>query len=89
MRSDRHWRRKIDIDTPSAGVEVNAAHVHDIAEIEHVIAAVAREANGGVICVPDIFLTVHREVIIDLMAEQFGSRSAGLSRQRWKLPKQP
>ena len=45
----------------SMGIEVRAARVHDVAEIEHAIVAVAGEANGGLINVPDVFLAVHRE----------------------------
>jgi len=47
-------------------VKVNAATVHDVAEIERVIAAVANEGSGALIIAPDIFLTVHRELIIEL-----------------------
>jgi hypothetical protein len=50
---------------PSAGVEVSAAHVSDAAEIERVITAVAREGNGGLINLPDVFLVVHRELTIE------------------------
>jgi ABC-type uncharacterized transport system substrate-binding protein len=58
--------RVAEAAAPSAKVEVSAAHVHDVADIERVIAAVAREANGGLISLPDIFLTVHRELTIEL-----------------------
>src|SRR6516165_1703366 len=34
--------------------------------VEDVIAAVAREPNGGLMSLPDVFLTVHREQIIEL-----------------------
>jgi putative tryptophan/tyrosine transport system substrate-binding protein len=53
---------------PSAGVQVNAARVNDAADIERVIAAVAREANGGLINLPDVFLVAHRELTIELTA---------------------
>jgi hypothetical protein len=43
-----------------AGVEVNAAYVNDVAEIERVVAAVAGEVNGGLINLPDIFLVIHK-----------------------------
>jgi putative ABC transport system substrate-binding protein len=52
----------------SMGIEVTAARVHDVAEIERVIAAVAAEANGGLINLPDIFLAVHRALTIELTA---------------------
>jgi len=53
---------------PSVGVEIKAAHVNDVAEIENVIAAVARETNGGLINLPDVFLVAHRELTIELTA---------------------
>jgi putative ABC transport system substrate-binding protein len=58
--------RSAEAAAPSVGVQVAAAKVHDIGEIERVIAAIAREANGALISLPDIFLNVHRELIIEL-----------------------
>ena len=52
----------------SAGVKVNAARVHDVADIERVIATVASEGNGGLISAPDVFLSVHRDLTIELAA---------------------
>jgi putative ABC transport system substrate-binding protein len=49
----------------SIAIELKAAAVHDVAEIERVIAAVAREPNSGLVPLPDIFLNVHRELIIE------------------------
>ena len=42
--------------------------VHDRAELDTVIAAQAREPNGGLIVIPDGFLNVHRVEIISLAA---------------------
>ena len=52
----------------SIGLEVKAARVHDAAEIERAIVAVAGEANGGLVNLPDVFLVVHRELTIELTA---------------------
>ena len=52
----------------SVGVKVSAAPVHDVTDIERVIAAVASEGNGGLISAPDTFLGVHRDVTIELAA---------------------
>ena len=52
----------------SIGIEVKAARVHDVAEIERAIVAVAGEANGGLINLPDVFLVVHRELTVELTA---------------------
>ena len=52
----------------SLGLEPIAATVHDRAELDTVIAAQAREPNGGLIVIPDGFLNVHRGDIISLAA---------------------
>ena len=52
----------------SLGLEAIAATVHDRAELDTVIAAQAREPNGGLIVIPDGFLNVHRADIISLAA---------------------
>jgi len=49
----------------SMGIEVKAARVHDVAEIERAIVAVAGNANGGLINLPDVFLVAHRELTIE------------------------
>jgi putative tryptophan/tyrosine transport system substrate-binding protein len=52
----------------SVGVKVSAAPVHDVTDIERVIAAVASEGNGGLISAGDLFVNVHRNVTIELTA---------------------
>jgi len=52
----------------SLGLEAVAATVHDKAEFETVIAAQAREPNGGLVVMPDGFMNVHRAEIILLAA---------------------
>ena len=61
-----YFMRIVEAAAPSLAVDVSTAVVHDIAEIERAIAAVARLPNCGLISPPDIFLTVNRELIIDL-----------------------
>jgi putative tryptophan/tyrosine transport system substrate-binding protein len=53
---------------PSFAVEAIAAPVHDMSELESVIAAQAREPNGGLIVMPDSFTDSNREEIISLVA---------------------
>ena len=53
---------------PSFGVEPIAAPFHDTAELESVVAAQAREPNGGLIAMPDIFQAVRRAEITSLVA---------------------
>jgi len=52
----------------SFAVEVSAAPVQDISEIETIIAAQAREPNGGLIVMPDSFTVAHRTEITLLAA---------------------
>jgi hypothetical protein len=49
-------------------LEAIAAPVHDMPELESVIAAHAREPNGSLIVMPDGFLNVHRAEIVLLAA---------------------
>jgi putative ABC transport system substrate-binding protein len=52
----------------SFAVEAVAAPIHDMSELESVVAAQAREPNGGLIQMPDIFLTEHRAELVSLAA---------------------
>ena len=55
----------------SFAVEGIAAPVHDISEVESVVAAQAREPNGGLIVMPSAFATLHRMEITSL-ATRYG-----------------
>jgi ABC-type uncharacterized transport system substrate-binding protein len=44
----------------SFALDAIVAPIHDISELDHVISAQAREPNGGVIVLPDIFIAAHR-----------------------------
>jgi putative ABC transport system substrate-binding protein len=48
----------------SLKVEPIIAHVHSEAEIETAIIALGREPGGGLVAMPDIFMTAHRAPII-------------------------
>src|SRR5436190_7256964 len=52
----------------SFAVEGTAASIHDTSEIESIIAAQAREPNGGLIVMPSAFTTLHRMKITSLAA---------------------
>ena len=60
--------RFAEASAASMGIEVKAARVHDVAGIERSIVAVAGDANGGLINLPDVFLVAHRELTIELTA---------------------
>ena len=53
---------------PSFDVEPIQAPVRDIGEIERAIAAFARNPNGGLMVLPDVSTTNHRDLIIALAA---------------------
>lgn len=52
----------------SLGVEVSPVNVRDVGEIERVISAFARGANGGLIVTGSALANVHRKLIITLAA---------------------
>jgi putative ABC transport system substrate-binding protein len=52
----------------SFAVEAIAAPVRDTSELESVVAAQAREPNGGLIVMPDTFMNAHRVEITALAA---------------------
>jgi len=53
---------------PSLGLEAMVAPVRDGSELESVVAAQAREPNGGLIVMPETYTTVHRVQITSLAA---------------------
>jgi putative ABC transport system substrate-binding protein len=60
--------RVIEISAPSLAVVVRAAPCHDEAEIEAMMAGLAREERGGLLVLPENFNIVHSEAIIALAA---------------------
>jgi ABC-type uncharacterized transport system substrate-binding protein len=60
------FMRFAEAAAPLSRVQVNAARVNDAADIERAIATVAREGNGGLINLPDVFLLVHHKLTIEL-----------------------
>jgi putative tryptophan/tyrosine transport system substrate-binding protein len=63
-----HFLNPFKVAAASFAVEGIAAPVHDTSEIEIVIAAQAREPNGGLIVMPSAFATLHRMEITSLAA---------------------
>ena len=55
-----YWLKPFKAAAPSFAVEAIAAPVRDRSELETVIAAQAREPNGGLIVMPDSFTDAHR-----------------------------
>jgi putative ABC transport system substrate-binding protein len=58
----------IQIVAPSLGVEVSPINMRDASEIERVVVAFARSANGGLIVTGSPSAAVHRDLIIELAA---------------------
>jgi putative tryptophan/tyrosine transport system substrate-binding protein len=63
-----YWLNPFKAAAASFGMEAAAVPVHDSSELESVVAAQAREPNGGLIVMPDSFMNVHRVEIISLAA---------------------
>src|SRR6476620_9711258 len=63
-----YWLKPFKAAAPSFAVEAIAAPVRDRSELETVIAAQAREPNGGLIVMPDSFTVAHRVEITSLAA---------------------
>ena len=63
-----YWLNPFKAAAPTFAVEAIAAPVRDTSELEPVIAAQAREPNGGLIAMPDSFLEVNRVEITSLAA---------------------
>jgi putative ABC transport system substrate-binding protein len=53
---------------PFFGMETIAARIHDMSEVESIIAAQAREPNGSLIVMPDSFTFTHRAEVTLLAA---------------------
>jgi putative tryptophan/tyrosine transport system substrate-binding protein len=58
--------RAIEEAAPSLKVTVRAAPVNDDAEIEALMVGLAREERGGLLVLPNLFTTVHRDAIVTL-----------------------
>jgi putative tryptophan/tyrosine transport system substrate-binding protein len=58
------FKREIEAAATSLRMTVTPAPVHDDTAIEEAIAAEAHQPGGGLICLPDSFVTTHREAII-------------------------
>jgi putative ABC transport system substrate-binding protein len=77
----------IQTAAPSFGEDVSSVNMHDVGEIERVVAAFARSPNGGLIVTASTLAVVHRDLIVTLAARhklpavypsRFFVRSGGL-----------
>jgi len=58
--------RELEAANKSLAVELSASPVHDEAEVEAAVTALAREPGGGLIAAPDAFINNHRRAIMTL-----------------------
>ncbi len=63
-----YWLDPFRAAARSFVVQAIAAPVHDRSELESVIAAQAREPNGGLVVMPGAFMTAHRAEVTSLAA---------------------
>jgi putative ABC transport system substrate-binding protein len=63
-----YYIRLVESAAPSRAVALIQVPVHDPAEIEPALAALAREPSVGLIVLPDVLTNVHRELIISRAA---------------------
>jgi putative ABC transport system substrate-binding protein len=65
----RGWQRAMETYVSAVNLQLTRPTITDGAQIEPVIAAFAREPNGGLIVLPDPFLQPHRALIFSLAAK--------------------
>jgi putative ABC transport system substrate-binding protein len=63
-----YWLNPFRAAAAALGVQAFAASVRDTSELESVVAAHAREPNGGLVLMPDSFMASHRAEITSLAA---------------------
>jgi ABC-type uncharacterized transport system substrate-binding protein len=64
----KNYFRQIETAAPALAIKPTAAPVHNETEIESTISALAAKGESGLFAMPDIFITVHRALIISLAA---------------------
>jgi ABC-type uncharacterized transport system substrate-binding protein len=64
------YLREFDVSAPKFGIQAVATPVLDVAELERAITALGQEPDTALFVVPDVFVQVHRALIIRL-AEQY------------------
>src|SRR5215468_1138168 len=67
-RGGAYYLASLEAAAQSFGVEAIASPIHIEADLEAVIATQARQPNGGLIVMPDVFLVTHRVEVTSLAA---------------------
>jgi putative tryptophan/tyrosine transport system substrate-binding protein len=66
--SNPPFLRAIEVAAPTLATELTKVAVHNAAEIEPALAAVARQGGSGLMFLPDPFAVAHRDLIVGLAA---------------------
>jgi putative ABC transport system substrate-binding protein len=83
----RYYQEPLEAAARAFGIEPRASPVHEPRDLQSAVSALAREPNGGLIVMPDSFLIIHREHIVELAAVhkvpaiypyRFAAREGGL-----------
>ena len=67
-RGGAYYLASVEAAAQSFGVEAIASPIHAKSDLEAVIATQARQPNGGLIVMPDVFLVTHRVEVTSLAA---------------------
>jgi putative ABC transport system substrate-binding protein len=60
--------RSVKTAVQRLGIELISALVHDTTELEAAISAQGREPGGAIVVLPDVFTSIHQELIVQLAA---------------------
>jgi ABC-type uncharacterized transport system substrate-binding protein len=63
-----NWLKSVEASAAALGIQVAPAEVRSVADVERAIAAIAAQANGGLIVEPDGYTLANRRAIIELAA---------------------
>src|SRR5450631_651030 len=64
-----YYLRMVESAAAAIGIKLIVSPIQDAAEIEQVINDVSRDANGGLVVMPDVTTVAHRKLIASLAAE--------------------
>jgi putative ABC transport system substrate-binding protein len=60
--------RSIETASPSFALKIQQSPAQSVSDLERIVSEFAREPNGGLLILPDIFTIEHRQVIIGMAA---------------------
>ena len=78
------YLRLLEASSPSLGIELAAAPVNDVSEIETRIAKLGQEPGSGLIVPPDAFTVTHHKVIAASVERHRLPRQTRDTRRSWE-----